>query len=35
MVVAEACVLAVSPMTGIGGDREVVILAHMVVEKEL
>ena len=33
MVVAEACVLVVSPVTGIGGDWEVVILAHMVVEK--
>lgn len=35
MVVAEARVLAVDPVTGIGRDRKVVVLAHMVVGKEL
>lgn len=35
MVVAEARVLAVGPVTGIGRDREVRALAHMVVGKGL
>lgn len=35
MVVAEARVLAVSPLTGIGRDWEVVAFAHILVGKEI